>query len=215
MTDWQPEKLRDFFFHYDFANPDHKRGIDLLQKHAALLMHDNADWVKAFRGEDGTSEDYLSKAAKIIAVFEGFRSTPYKCPAGIWTIGFGSTYYPNGSLVTPTDTAITREQALGYLGNVLTKGVAPALSRTVPTWGIMNANQKAAIVSFAYNLGSNFYGTEGFATITKALSSRDNFKNVPQALLLYVNPGSSFEAGLKRRRQAEGELWNGRGQFAG
>ena len=38
--------------------------------------------------------------------------------------------------------------------------------------------------------------------------------DVPKALLLYVNPGSSFEAGLKRRRQAEGELWNGRGQFA-
>lgn len=214
MTDWHPEKLRDFFFHYDFANPNHKRGIDLLQQHAALLMHDNADWVKAFRGEDSGEETYLSKACKIIATFEGFRSTPYKCPAGVWTIGYGSTYYPNGELVTPSDAPITREKALSYLENVIIKGIVPTLSRSIPTWGSMNDSQKAAIISFAYNLGSNFYGTTGFTTITKALSNRDNFNDVPRALLLYVNPGSSFEAGLKRRRQAEGELWNGRGQFA-
>ena len=38
MTDWLPTKLRDFFFHYDFANPDHKKAVDLLQKHAAQVM---------------------------------------------------------------------------------------------------------------------------------------------------------------------------------
>ena len=82
MTDWQPTKLRDFFFHFDFANPDHVAAADLLQKHAAHLMNDNAEWVRTFRG--GSSDgSYLETASKLIEEFEGFRATPYKCPAGV------------------------------------------------------------------------------------------------------------------------------------
>jgi GH24 family phage-related lysozyme (muramidase) len=33
------------------------------------------------------------------------------------------------------------------------------------------------------------------------------WKNIPDALMLYVNPGSSVEAGLRRRRSAEGKMW--------
>jgi GH24 family phage-related lysozyme (muramidase) len=206
MTDWHPEKLRDFFFHYDFANPDHKKAIDLLQKHAAQVMNDNAEWVKVFRGAEGDTS-YLDTAGKIIAEFEGFRATPYKCPAGVWTIGFGSTYYSDGTIVTPQDTPISRFGAVKLLESHIDNAVVPALERTIPTWGLMNGNQKAAIISFAYNLGAHFYGSPGFNTITKALSTKDNWKQVPSALMLYVNPGSSFEAGLKRRRKAEGDLW--------
>jgi hypothetical protein len=82
MTDWQPGKLRDFFFHYDFANPDHQKGVDLLQKHAAVIMNDNAEWVKVFRGAK-SDVTYLNNATDLIAEFEGFRGQPYKCPAGV------------------------------------------------------------------------------------------------------------------------------------
>jgi GH24 family phage-related lysozyme (muramidase) len=206
MTDWHPEKLRDFFFHYDFANPDHKAGADLLQKHAAEIMNDNAEWVKVFRGAEGDTS-YLDTAGKIIAEFEGFRATPYKCPAGVWTIGFGSTYYSDGTIVTPQDTPISRFGAVKLLESHIDNAVVPTLERTVPTWGLMNGNQKAAIISFAYNLGAHFYGSPGFNTITKALSKKENWGQVPAALMLYVNPGTIFEAGLRRRRQAEGKLW--------
>jgi GH24 family phage-related lysozyme (muramidase) len=206
MTDWHPEKLRDFFFHYDFANPDHKKAIDLLQKHAAQVMNDNAEWVKVFRGAEGDTS-YLDTAGKIIAEFEGFRATPYKCPAGVWTIGFGSTYYSDGTIVTPQDTPISRFGAVKLLESHIDNAVVPTLERTVPTWGLMNGNQKAAIISFAYNLGAHFYGSPGFNTITKALSKKENWGQVPAALMLYVNPGTIFEAGLRRRRQAEGKLW--------
>jgi uncharacterized protein YcbK (DUF882 family) len=72
----------------------------------------------------------------------------------------------------------------------------------------MAENQQAALISFAYNLGSGFYGSQGFETISKNLRAKD-WQAVPDAMLLYRNPGSSFEAGLKRRRQAEGKLWKG------
>lgn len=208
MTDWKPTKLRDFFIHFDSENPNHLKAADLLQQHALTVMEDNAEWVKTFRGQLELP-GFSRKSAAIIAKFEGFRSTPYKCPAGVWTIGYGATYYPNGTLVGPYDKAITREQGLAYLNNHVDNVIVPILARTVPTWGILNDNQKAAIISFAFNLGSNFYGRSDFNTISKALSSKENLKNTPAALMLYVNPGSSFEEGLRRRRKAEGDLFNG------
>jgi GH24 family phage-related lysozyme (muramidase) len=206
MTDWLPTKLRDFFFHYDFANPDHQKAADLLQKHAAQVMNDNAEWVKVFRGASGDTT-YLDKAADLIAEFEGYRGQPYKCPAGVWTIGYGATYYPDGTLVTPRDAAISKQRARELLDNHIDNAIVPIISSKIPTWGVMTANQKAAIISFAYNLGPHFYGSPGFTSITKALSKKENFSQVPGALMLYVNPGTTFEAGLRRRRQAEGKLW--------
>lgn len=206
MTDWLPTKLRDFFFHYDFANPDHKAAADLLQKHASHLMNDNAEWVRVFRGSSGDTA-YLKMAADVIKQFEGFRAAPYKCAAGVWTIGFGTTYYPDGELVQPEDKPISKEKATAFLEHHIDNAVVPMLESSIPTWGLMNGNQKAAIISFAYNLGAHFYGNAGFNTISKALSKKENWDDVSSAMMLYVNPGSTFEVGLRRRRRAEGKLW--------
>lgn len=206
MNEWHPEKLRDFFFHYDWSSPNHVAAVDLLQKHAAEIMRDDSEWVKVFRGgKEDTS--YLQTAADLIKQFEGFSATAYKCKAGIYTIGYGSTYYEDGTLVWPTDSPISKERATEIMNYHIDNAVVPVLERTVPTWGLMGPGQKAAIISFAYNLGAHFYGGNNFKTMTKALSTKDNWKQVPSALMLYVNPGSTFEAGLKRRRKAEGELW--------
>jgi hypothetical protein len=70
----------------------------------------------------------------------------------------------------------------------------------------MSGDKQSALISFAYNLGSGFYGSAGFETISKRLKEKD-WAAVPEAMLLYRNPGTSVEAGLLRRRQAEGRLW--------
>ncbi len=66
--------------------------------------------------------------------------------------------------------------------------------------------QRSALVSCAYNLGAGFYGSAGFETISRCLRER-NWADVPAALELYRNPGTNVEAGLLRRRRAEGKLW--------
>jgi lysozyme len=71
----------------------------------------------------------------------------------------------------------------------------------------MNPNQQAALISFAYNVGPSFYGRKGFETLTEAVSSVDNFKNVPAALRLYNKSGGKKLKGLVRRRNAEANLW--------
>jgi len=82
------------------------------------------------------------------------------------------------------------------------------LRQAVPLWIEMADHQKCALISFAYNLGSGFYGAPGFETISRELREKD-WAAVPAALLLYRNPGTNVEAGLKRRREAEGRLWAG------
>jgi hypothetical protein len=87
--------------------------------------------------------------------------------------------------------------------------IAAKLRETVPHWREMADHQQCALVSFAYNLGSGFYGTTGFETISRELHEKD-WDAVPEAMLLYRNPGTNVEAGLKRRREAECKLWSGR-----
>ena len=93
------------------------------------------------------------------------------------------------------------------LAGMVEKDFWNVLKVTVPCWEQMNDNQKSALTSFAYNLGAHFYGSPGFNTISACLRDRA-WDEVPAALMLYVNPGSAFEAGLRRRREAEGRLWD-------
>jgi GH24 family phage-related lysozyme (muramidase) len=203
---WSSDKLRDFFLHYDSNNPNHVRAADILQQAATEQMNDDAHWVKVFR-ENNNRDQAAAMATPFIAEFEGFSPSVYKCPAGVWTIGYGTTHYPDGTLVWPKDKPISEKTAKAYLKHEIEKIIIPVLEKSIPTWGPMNINQKAATISFAYNLGAYFYGSKGFTTITKALSSQVNWSNVPSALMLYVNPNSAFEPGLRRRRKAEGDLW--------
>ena len=52
----------------------------------------------------------MSKGTTIIRKFEGLKLQAYLCPANVWTIGYGSTFYENGSKVQPGD-KITIERA--------------------------------------------------------------------------------------------------------
>lgn len=149
----------------------------------------------------------LQQAADLIASFEGFRDQAYPDPAtggDPWTIGYGLTRL-NGRPVAPGQT-ISQEEARSLLHQGV-RDYASQLAGRIPHWDAMAPEQQCALLSFAWNLGPNFYGDDdAFATISRALKNRD-WQAVPKALCLYINPGSSVSAGLLRRRQAEGALW--------
>jgi GH24 family phage-related lysozyme (muramidase) len=71
----------------------------------------------------------------------------------------------------------------------------------------MTDGQRATLLSFSFNTGW-LYGAEGFNTLNFCIKQQ-NWDRVPEAIALYVNPGTSTESGLRRRRKAEGALWNG------
>ena len=144
-------------------------------------------------------------AAALIREFEGFSSVVYKCPAGVPTIGFGATRWPDGAAVKIGDT-ITRDVADGLLDNMLETQVVPALAKSIPNWKTLSAQRQNALISFAYNVGWHFCGSPDFVTISKCLRESD-YDAVPAALMLYTNPGTPAEPGLRRRREAEAKLW--------
>ncbi len=153
------------------------------------------------------SSSIPKQALDIIKEFEGFSSKAYYDPhtgALPITIGYGSTRKIDGTPFFIGET-VTREEAENLLMYQLNKEFIPALQK-IPFWNEMNDEMRSALISFAYNLGANFYGTSGFNTISKNLREKD-WKAIPKTLELYRNPGSSVEAGLLRRRRTEGALW--------
>jgi GH24 family phage-related lysozyme (muramidase) len=141
-------------------------------------------------------------AIAIIKKFEGLKLSAYRCPAGVWTVGYGSTRI-NGRPVRPTD-KLSIQDAEYLLKSQLETEFIPALEK-IPRWQKMTEYQQSAMISFAFNLGANFYGATGFGSITLAL--KEDWEAVPQALKLYNKAGGKTLPGLVRRRQAEAELW--------
>jgi lysozyme len=120
------------------------------------------------------------------------------------TIGWGSTRRKDGTRFM-IGNKITQEEADDLFYYQLRREFIPALQK-IPYWSEMSDGKRAALLSFSYNLGSNFYNSEGFDTITRVLKNKE-WDKVPDALILYVNPGSNVEKGLLRRRTAESKLW--------
>lgn len=135
------------------------------------------------------------KGIDLIKSFEGCKLTAYKCPAGIWTCGFGTT-----SGVTPGMT-ITREQAEEMLKKDLVKfeTVVKTLVKVVLT-----QEQFDSLVSFSYNTGS---GALGSSTLLKKLNKGD-YKGASEEFLRWNKAGGKVLVGLIRRRMAEQKLFN-------
>lgn len=193
-------------------------------KHHKDLEHQNRAWeflqasvhkeildefARIYRNEtQATNASTIPKEAlELIKEFEGFSSKAYYDPHSgklPITIAYGSTRKMDGTPFYIGET-ITREEGEKLLIYQLNKDFIPPLQK-IPYWNEMNDKMKSALISFAYNLGANFYGASGFNTITKVLREK-KWNEIPKTLELYRNPGSSVEKGLLRRRIAEGKLW--------
>ena len=200
-------RLVDFFRYYK-DTPNQQEAVKMLEEMAPItLMVDNSTWVLKFREAEPVPDSVVPVAAlDIIAEFEGFVPTVYDDGVGVATIGYGSTFYLDGGRVAWGDPAITEPEARKMMESICEKDFWNVIKNTIPFWEEMNDNQRSALCSFAYNLGSHFFGNPGFNTISACLSDKA-WNEVPAALMLYTNPGSPVEAGLRRRREAEGKLW--------
>lgn len=186
------------------GEPQQIDAFEYLQKNTSPEVV--AEFEKRFRNAPLTTSKIPQQAIDLIKKFEGFSAKAYYDPLhGLpITIGFGSTRRRDGSLFMIGNT-VTQQEAEDLLKYQLETDYLPSLQK-IPYWNEMNENQKSALLSFSYNLGSGFYEGSGFNTITRVLKNKE-WNKVPDALMLYVNPGSNVEAGLRNRRTAEGQLW--------
>jgi len=140
----------------------------------------------------------LDLAAELCRRFEGFRSKPYLCPAGIPTIGYGSTYYSDGRKVTLQDAPVTKEEADALLMVELQHTYAAGVMRLCPVL-LSHPSKFNAIVDFCYNLG---VGRLQSSTLRRKINAQD-WDGAKEQLMLWTKAGGKVLPGLLKRRQAE------------
>lgn len=139
------------------------------------------------------------KGFDMLAVFEGFRSKPYRDSVGIPTIGYGNTYYLDGRKVKMTDPPITKEEAKQLKMAVINKDFAPAVNRLLETQikaGKVTQNMFDALISLGYNIGVE--GLAGSSVIRYIKNG--NKQKAGDAFLLWKNAGGRPIL-LSRRKQ--------------
>ena len=147
------------------------------------------------------SEHALAIAASLCRRFEGLELKPYLCPAGIPTIGYGSTRYADGKAVTLLDQSITASQADELLMLTLRRDYLPGVLRLSPSLAD-KPQALGAIVDFAYNLGVSKYGG---STLRKRIDAGD-MAGARVELSRWVRGGGKVLPGLVARRAAESAL---------
>ena len=150
-----------------------------------------------------------NKGVLLIAQFEGLRLKPYLCSAGVPTIGYGSTFYPSGRKVTMRDKPITQETAfwmLKQVANMFAKDVDSLVTSNI------NQNQFNALVSFAFNLGSDIDADNipeglGDSRLLRRVNANPNDPEIAREFVKWNKAGGRVLDGLTKRRLKEAELY--------
>lgn len=156
-------------------------------------------------GSPAASADpaWLAPAIRIIKEYEGLRLEAYRCPAGVPTIGYGSTRI-DGRAVRMGD-KITTVEAEGLLRRELLDLFGPGMFALLPLAKKWSPNQQAAIVSFSFNVG--LAALEDSTLRKRLLAKEDPAKVVAEELPKWVKADGKTLEGLKRRRAAEVALF--------
>ena len=137
---------------------------------------------------------YLEIAAQFIEEFEGLRLEAYRCPAGIWTIGYGHT-----KRVKEGDTC-TESEAIAYLMEDL-RDADECIDYHVDV--VLTDNQRAALLSFIFNLGC---GNFKASTLLK-LINQSQFDAAAAQFGRWTKANGKDLPGLVKRREAERALF--------
>jgi lysozyme len=142
---------------------------------------------------------------KLISYYEAGNNltkylTAYLCPAGVWTIGIGTTIYPNGKRVSKGD-VITEADAWAFLQNDIQKIIPLVDSYTRDD---VSQRQFDALVSFAYNLGTN--ALKG-STLLKKVNLNPNDSSIQKEFEKWVMAAGKPLVGLVKRRKSEAWLY--------
>jgi len=134
----------------------------------------------------------------LIKHFEGFISKPYLCPAGVATIGYGSTKYVDGKKVKLNDKAINENEATLLLKNTLTI-YENIVNKKVKVQ--LKQSQFDALVSHTYNTG-------GSNTLFNLINNEANAESIKKWFeTKYISANGKVLKGLVERRKAESKLY--------
>lgn len=130
------------------------------------------------------------KAYSLIRQFEGLRLTAYRCPAGVWTVGYGHT---SGAV---PGMSITKELAEEFLKQDI-EAVENIVNAECP--GLRQC-QFDALVSFVFNVGG---GNFRKSTLLKKIKANPDDNSIMDEFLRWVYAKGVVLPGLQKRRLAE------------
>ncbi len=148
------------------------------------------DWFRKKKKEKEVLPDLLW----LIKKYEGCKLEAYKCPAGVWTIGWGTTFYPDGSRVKSGD-KITQQQADNILQWYCVENIK------LPK-GQFTVNQKTALYSLIYNIGQGAFDRSTCKKNIEAQDWKRAYNN-----WTWTKAGGKELKGLVRRRNDEKTLF--------
>ena len=132
----------------------------------------------------------------LVKSFEGFRAEAYKCPAGVWTVGYGTT-----ENVHPGD-VVNEQEAEELLMNDLTEA-SGAIDELVDV--PLTQRQYDALASLIYNIGREAFRN---STLLKMLNGGKGVHEVGAQFLRWNRAGGKVMPGLIRRRESERALFS-------
>jgi lysozyme len=135
----------------------------------------------------------------LIKNFEGYKSKPYLDSAGIPTIGYGNTYYPDGKKVMLNDPSINESTADVLLLDMVRKFESIVEFNVTSR---INQNQFDALVSLSYNIGSSNFRK---SSLLRKININPNDKTIKDEFQKWNKSNGKVLPGLIRRRDAE---WN-------
>lgn len=141
-----------------------------------------------------------NKCISLIETSEGIKLHPYLCPAGVPTIGYGTTHYPSGIAVTLKDNSITQKQAIDYLNHDLVV-FSTAVNHMIQV--PLNQNQFDALIDFTYNEGTKHLQT---STLLKLLNQK-NYSGASNEFAKWIYANGEVDEGLVTRRAKEATLF--------
>jgi len=152
-------------------------------------------------GDIISGEFVIEQAANIVKVYEGFRAKPYRCPAGILTVGYGHT---GPDVIEGQITTILKETE--WLENRLEKDLIWLRNKLQPL--VLNSNQEAALLSLVYNIGQgNFIKSSVFRILQNSKNGNINTSELIAFWKQWNKGGGKVLPGLVRRREAEVALF--------
>jgi len=143
----------------------------------------------------------VNKAGRdLIKRFEGCKLKAYKCPANLWTISWGLTFYPDETKVKEGD-VITQQQAEDYF-NAIVDDFAKKVDALIKS--NVTDNNFSALVSFAYNVGM---GNFQRSTLLRKVNANPKDKTILAEFKKWTRANGEVLKGLVRRRDAEAKLY--------
>lgn len=137
---------------------------------------------------------------EIVKFFEGFRAKPYRCSAGVPTIGWGSCYRLDGTRVTMDDEPVSKDEA----EELLVFGLRTAENAVARLVGVpLTANAFSSLCSFTFNVGSSRLKS---STLRSRLNRKDYYK-ASLEFPKWRRGGGKILKGLVARRKREQALF--------